>query len=300
MKRPARLSIAAATLFIAACARTAQVGSVALAPQSAVDELLAADRAFSEASARTDLITGLAAMFAPDVAMPVPGRWVEGAPAVIEALRANPANAQSRLEWTPIRGGISADGQQGFTFGYMTLRRPDSTSAPMKYLAYWVKGPGGWRVAVYRRRPRPEGAVSLGAMAPSLPVRMVAFDPSGTGRFGESLAESERSFSRDAQRIGLGPAFAQYGRADAVNMGGATDTTFVFGAEAIARGVPAGSSVSWGPNRVIVASSGDLGVTIGMIYPNQRPADGSQPAGFPFFTVWRRSGPAAPWRYIAE
>jgi hypothetical protein len=142
-------------------------------------------------------------------------------------------------------------------------------------------------------------------MTPSLPERMVAVDATAASRFGDSLAEAERNFSRDAQRIGLGPAFAQYGSDDAMNMGGAADTNFVIGATAIARvvseGRPAGSSpVSWGPDRVIVASSGDLGVTIGMIYPNAPAPDGSRAAGFPFFTVWHRPNAAAPWRYIAE
>ena len=37
-------------------------------PQQVADELLAADRAYSAASAKTDLISGIAAMFADDVA----------------------------------------------------------------------------------------------------------------------------------------------------------------------------------------------------------------------------------------
>ena len=48
-----------------------------------------------------------------------------------------------------------------------------------------------------------------------------------------------------------------------------------------------------------VASSGDLGVSIGTIHPNHPDANG-QSNSFPFFTVWRRDGPNAPWRYIAE
>jgi len=302
MKRLA--SIMATLAVVAACSRASR--TAVTSPQGAVDELLAADRAFSAASARTDVVTGLSAMFAPDITMPIPGgRFAEGAAAVTEALRATAANAQSQIEWIPVRGGISADGRQGFTFGYMTLTRPDSTTQSLKYLAYWVKRPEGWRVAVYRRRPRPEGPVPLVAMLPSLPERLVPFDANGSDRFGESLAEAERSFSRDAQVIGLGPAFAQYGSADAMNMGGAEDAAFVIGATAIAdvvvRGRPAtGSPVSWGPERVLVASSGDLGVTIGMIYPNAPAADGSRAAGFPFFTVWHRPNPAAPWRYIAE
>ena len=43
------------------------VVGAAATPQSVVDELLAADRAFSAASAKTDLVSGLTAMFAEDV-----------------------------------------------------------------------------------------------------------------------------------------------------------------------------------------------------------------------------------------
>ena len=116
--------------------------------------------------------------------------------------------------------------------------------------------------------------------------------------------QAERSFSNDAQKIGLGAAFAQYGSADALNLGGASDAGLVVGPENIARlvaeGRPAtGSVVSWAPdNKVLVASSGDLGVTIGMIHPNA-PAAG-EPTSFPFFTIWRRPSPTAPWRYVAE
>jgi hypothetical protein len=51
---------------------------------------------------------------------------------------------------------------------------------------------------------------------------------------------------------------------------------------------------------VIVAASGDLGVTIGMIRPNAPGADGKPQPPIPFFTIWRRDGLNGPWRYIAE
>jgi hypothetical protein len=109
--------------------------------------------------------------------------------------------------------------------------------------------------------------------------------------------------SQAAQKIGLSQAFAQFGSADAVNLGGESDAGLVVGAENIARLVAAdqpaaGSTLSWAPDKVIVSSSGDLGVTIGMIHPNA-PAAG-QPTSFPFFTIWRRPNPNAPWRYVAE
>jgi ketosteroid isomerase-like protein len=280
--------------------------TAAATPQSAVDELLAADRAFSAASARTDVIAGLSPMFAADVVMPTPlGQFADGKAAALAALRANADNARSHVEWTPVRGGMSADGQHGFTVGFMTLHLPDGSTTRLKYLSYWVKQPAGWRVVAYKRVRSGEGSPSLALMAPALPDQLVppSTDAAVIARFRDSLDQAERSFSDLAQKIGLGAAFAQYGSADALNLGGASTPGLVVGPENIARLVAAdrpatGSPLVWAPDKVLVASSGDLGVTIGMIHPNA-PAAG-EPASVPFFTIWRRPSPMAPWRYVAE
>jgi len=282
------------------------VYAAADAPQTAVDELIAADRAFASAAAKVDVTAGLSAMFADDVAMPTPaGRFAEGKPAAVAVLQGNADNATSHIEWTPVRGGISADGRHGFTLGFMTLHRADGTTMPLKYLAYWVKQPAGWRVVAYKRTRASAAPPSLDPMAPILPERLVppTTDAEVTGRHKRTLDEAERSFSTDARRVGLGAAFAQYGSADAVHLGPPTEPGLVVGPEKISRAVsegqpPSGSTISWAPDRVIVASSGDLGVTIGMIRPDAPTA--GQPAAFPFFTIWRRPTPDAPWRYVAE
>ena len=103
--------------------------------------------------------------------------------------------------------------------------------------------------------------------------------------------------------VGIGAAFVRNGRADAVNMGGPKAVGFVVGAEAIGRAVGEGSptdrsEVEWSADRVLVASTGDLGITFGMIRFH-KPQEG-QPAAVPFFTIWRRDDPSQPWRYIAE
>ena len=293
------------TVFLVA---TGLGASQSATPQQAVDELLAADRAFSAASAGIDLVSGLAAMFAAEVVLPLPGgKFADGIAAAREALAANAENTGARVQWTPIRGGISADGLHGFTFGYMKLHKADQTIAPAKYLSYWIKTREGWRVAVYKRSRRPDSMVPTTLLPAALPPRMVkpASDDETLEGYRMSLDRAERDFSDEAQKIGLGAAFAKYGSADAVNMGRPDAAGFVIGSEAIGRAVsagdpPGGSPVSWAPDRVIVASSGDLGVTIGLIRPNARPGDGSQHAGFAFFTIWRRSTPQDPWRYVAE
>ena len=267
-----------------------------------MDELLAADRAFSESSSRLDLADGLAAMFDADTVMPIPGGFARGRQEIVAALKGNPANAGSRATWTPIRGGISADGTHGFTQGFMTITADGKPERKAKYLAYWVRKPEGWRVAVYKRNGRPEGEVSLDLMAPSLPEAALtpATEPATLEAYRASLDKAERSFSADAQVMGIGPAFVKHGRPDATNIG--MGPGFTVGNEKIGADVGAGGGpgVNWAPDGgVLVAPTGDFGITWGLIRSNG-PVPEGQPAAFPYTTIWRRPGPDQPWRYVAE
>ena len=280
---------------------TAVLAQTPVTPQQAVDELLAADRAFSAgAASKADVIEALTPMFAADVIMPQPGgKFAHGVDEAIAALKINPDNTRSKAEWTPIRGGISGDGTQGFTFGYMTLRRPDGTTAPLKYMSYWVKTSAGWRVAAYKRARRPEGAVSTELMPASLPAGMIAPTTAGLAEIHASVAAAEQSFSDEAQKIGIGPAFTKYGAPDAANMG--PEAAFIIGNQKIGGGIGGGSTETTSPVRwaadekVIAASSGDLGVSIGLIRQN---APGATQPPQAFFTIWRKVNGV--WKYIAE
>ena len=271
--------------------------------QQLVEEILATDRAFAAAAAGLDTVGALSAMFDDDIIVPLPdGAFARGKAAAVEALRSNPFNTASKAQWTPIRGGVSADGQHGFSLGYMTLTGNDGSVRLAKYLTYWIRTEQGWRAAAYKRMGRPEGEVSMEVMAPSLPARLVAptADNATLAGYRQSLIAAEQAFSDEAQRIGIGPAFRRNGRDDAVNVGG--EASFAVGAENIARFVGDGSAtspVSWGADDALVASSGDLGITFGVIRPNGPPPEG-RPAAASFFTIWRRDGIDDRWRYIAE
>jgi ketosteroid isomerase-like protein len=302
MSRPARLAAAAlaVTLLVPAAA-------AADSPHDAMQALLAADRAFAAAAAKTDVVAGLTAMLAPDVVMPAPdATFARGPEAVAAALRKNADNDGGRITWTPAGGGLSADATHGYTFGLMTLTKRDGATVPLKYLAYWVKGDQGWRVLVYKRGRAQAAPAAPVTVAPLLPARLEPPTAAFPLKAAAALEEAERAFSRDAQVMGLGPAFAKYGSPDAMNLGGPRPG-FTLGNEAIARQVAEGaegtggskSPVTWGPDQVIVAASGDLGVSIGMIVTNAEPPPG-RPRAVPFFTIWRRATPDAPWRYVAE
>lgn len=269
-------------------------------PRQSFDELVAADRRFAQAAARTDLVTALSNMFVSNVVMQAPGGHVRGKDAAIAALSANADNKRSRVEWTPIGGGTSSSGQDGFTFGYMSVTRSDGSTQPGKYVAYWVLRPGGWRVAAYKRVPRPAGTVSLALLPPSLATRALPIGDSATvQRHADELSLAEHAFSRDAGAMGLGPAFFKWGAPDAINAGGPNDPEFLRGPLAISKSVAAGitgdATISWAPTEVIVASTGDLGVSIGTIR-----ITAGETREVPFFTIWKRAFPGDPWRYVAE
>jgi ketosteroid isomerase-like protein len=295
-------------VLLAAAAASVASLSAQLSPQAAVEDLLNADRAFSVASDKTDLVTGISAMFADEVLMPNPAGLAVGKPKAIEALRANPASAGARIVWMPLRAGISGDGRHGFTAGLMALRPPDGgPTGALKYLAYWEKQQGGWRVLVYKRVLAKAPPSPLKPMANVSPKQIVASAANAATieQYRKTLADAETAFSNEAQKIGMSAAFTKYGSPEAIHLGSPDVPGFLLGNQEIGKSIgggaaPTGSPVSWGADKTIVAASGDFGVTIGYIVPNASGADGKPQPRRAFFTIWRRDSPKDPWRYIAE
>jgi hypothetical protein len=186
----------------------------------------------------------------------------------------------------------------------MTITRADGATNAAKYLAYWQKEPVGWRVLAYKRVPA-KVAPPVQTVTYLLPKQPVApkSNAAELDRDRETLADAERSFSRDAQTMGIGAAFKQYGSPEAINLFTPDEAMFVMGnaaiGEAVGAGQPANTSpVTWGPEKTIIAASADFGVTIGYIVP-KTPREGAPPRQA-FFTIWRRDSVSAPWRYVAE
>ena len=268
---------------------------------ASLNELLAADRGFSEAAAKAaDPVAALGAMFDEEIVMPFPGKGlVVGRTDSLDLFRASPSYKDGKVSWMPIRAGISADGTHGFTFGFLSVTAGDPARRERKYLSYWVKRPAGWRVVAYRQivREAPT-AVSKDMLPPSLPASSA--EAPGNRSTPESLkasiAAAEKAFSDRAQVVGLKKAFHEYGRDDAMNM--YSGSGFSLGLDAVVANFKeeGPAKINWSTERSFVAPSGDLGVSIGTIRAND-PKDSSS---FPFFTVWRRDDPSKPWRYIAE
>lgn len=271
------------------------VPAPAFASEADYRNLLEADRAWSALAQGKSVVDGLSEMFDRQAVLVTGGTadLVRGPAAIRAKLAERPGNDSAGVEWSPVGGGISADGSQGFTYGALTVRPKDGAAIPQKYLSYWVKRPEGWRVFAYKRIGRRQ-AGPLTAAPPVL---------GRPGRRGDNAAATlkaaEKAFSDEAQRIGLRAAFQKWGRPDSVNIGAAE--TIAIGAQAIGEGVAGpepGSPVSWAADEVLVAASGDMGLSYGVLHFKTPPP--GQPSTIPFMTIWARPRAGDPWRYVAE
>lgn len=262
---------------------------------ASVEALLAADRAYAtQAQAQAQGLAGLLAMFDEAVVMPSPRGMLRGKAAVAGLLQRSSGRGAGELIWAPIRAGVSADGSHGFTFGYLDTGKPGSPPRAAKYLSYWRKSDGLWKVIAYKQAPCPDGE-RTGTLAPSRPHPPRHGGDAAAER--RTLIAREQAFSDAAGSLGLGQAFARFGHVDAVNMG--RTAGFTIGAEAIGRELGAGGAptLAWSADDALVAPSGDLGLTWGHIRLVDAPENGRV---IPFFTIWRRDGADAEWRYVAE
>ncbi len=270
---------------------------------AALVELLTEEKQLSQAAATLPPVEAIATMLAEDARVYARGGPYQGRAAAVDALKANPANQGKAANWRSIKSGISGDGTHGFTFGYLTIAGGDPKTAQRRYLAYWIKGAGGWRVAALKQALKGPNEVELQSLPQSIPAGAAhaAHRPQPDPvKARQGLIDAEKAFSDRAQTAGIGAAFTENGRSDAIN--GGPDGIKV-GAAAIGAAVGGGeagpSPVNWSADDALVAPSGDLGITFGMIRGNTPPPSG-QPAGIPFFTIWMRDGADQPWRYVAE
>lgn len=291
------LSLSAASLLLGQPALGQPAGHAPPNLNAAVDELIAADRSFARASAATDIISGLSAMFDEKVIVPVPGKVLQNKAEVLAAMRANPANVNAKASWSVIKAGVSADGQQGFTLGYVTVEDLGKPAPRLsKYLAYWARHSDGWRVIAYKREPRPAGEVSLKMMQSSVPSKAIPpADVQSVKKMEEELVEAEGRFATMARESGMGTAIGKYAAPDSISLGSAPEVTV--GVEEMAR-VNLPSVARWSADGARVAASGDLGFTWG-ISRLDSPPPGQQQTVFPFFAVWRRAESGG-WQVIAR
>jgi ketosteroid isomerase-like protein len=256
--------------------------------------LLAADRAYAR--------DGLLAAFADDAAYLHPGAPLILGKTAIRAFLDTALGAHGAvLTWTPVFADVSSDGTRGYTYGWMRLTTRADGATPVvergKYLACWRKaGRAPWRIIAYVRNAV-DSATSLATpphgWAPAPPHL-------GSGDRGE-LLRVDQEFAAASLAQGARAAFLTFAAENAVTLPGGGGVRY--GREAIGKsfdGAPAGAVLEWAPVLADVASTGDLGCTVGEAVLTLPRADGAARRSFSkYLTVWKRQRNGE-WRFVAD
>jgi len=250
------------------------------------------------------LTSTLPRLFAEQGLMLTAGPLDDRGPAgVARVLGRDTLNATTRARMATIGGDISADGMDGFTYGYVDARRANGDSLLAWYHAYWRRGKSGqWEILAMARRRRPPGQTSAWK-PPAVLVKPECSDPRGvdTSLVLQEIMAADLAFSDSAARS-VSNAFAMFASVDAAKSG--KEAAYIYGKEAIRElfEPPPPAGLKWEPEIGSAARSGDFGFTVGAAGP--RTVDANAPARNPataghYFTIWRRDAEGR-WRYVID
>ena len=320
---PARWSVGVRTLAVVVLAAMAGVscrsgphlpgapfaGASLLLPLSDAEEwhdaLLRADLARADSVARLGYADGLAGSFDQDVVFLRGGLPIIRGKAAAHAIVATEEVGRgATVRWQPVRAETSRDGRSGFSYGFTIFGVSQGTSAPAvrvdRYIAFWKRGPSGWRIAAYAETyGAPPAPLALPPAAEGAQVR----DTPMVGVRGalQGMHDADAAFSQFAARYGTGEAFGHFAAADAQIFSAPGE--FISGPAAITAsfGSSSGrSSLVWHPVLGDISAAGDLGFTVGnAVFTGER-ADGERLVNYSkYLTVWRKQGDGT-WRYVVD
>jgi ketosteroid isomerase-like protein len=289
MKRSLALWILAALAALPLVAVPA-ITTVKVDRQAALDAVVAAEKAFARTAAekgtREAFLQYLAddsILFAPG---PVPGK---------EAWQARPAPT-SFLSWYPVVADISWAGDLGWDTGPWELRPKGKTDKNVLhgfFITLWRKQADGTFKAEFDgggSNAAPPASLTEVKIAKALPPEVVnppKLDPA-TGQ--ALLLRADRALAKTAADKGFAATLADVLTDDArLHREGALPVVSKNGILAVLNAHPA--KVVWSPLQARVASSGDLGYTIGK---EQIDAEEGH-----YLRIWKKPG-SGPWKVVLD
>jgi ketosteroid isomerase-like protein len=204
------------------------------------------------------------------------------------------------VAWEPVGGGVSDDLQSAYTYGLVArLSQPKSPARFERYIAYWRReNQQSWRIDAYSEvGSAPSGEVNLTADQTTPPVRQL---PKSLDEATAKVRAADSLFSDLAYRMGTGFAFSNTADDNGVIFG---TPQLVVGPQAIRSffaGQETSSSLTWRPVYAAVATSRDLGFTVGEYIATGRGSSGAAVQRFgKYLTVWKLQRDGT-WKFVVD
>ena len=211
-------------------------------------------------------------------------------------------NAASHAALRALFVDVSADGEDGYAYGYLDVIRASGDTAPGEFHGYWRRSTAGrWEILALARGRRATASITR---APPEPFGRAAasaqFERRTPAEVLRSLSAADQEFSDTCAASTRSHAFEAFAAPNSAKIGG--DGAYVFGPQAIGRlflQAPPGT-FQWTPELAVSAASQDLGFTIGHVVQGVEPPgrNPNAPRGR-YLTVWRRQ-PDGRWRYVVD
>jgi ketosteroid isomerase-like protein len=296
-----RRTVTLATVLVSGCGLRHRPAAPEPARGPALDSLFRLDESRGDTVIARGPVEGMLALLGQDVVY-----LRAGAPAVYgrEGARvlfaAGSGATTLSVAWQPVGGGVSDDLESAYTYGFVArLPQPKAPLRFERYIAYWQRdGQRPWRIEAYSEvgsAPAGEGNLTAEQITP--PVRRLSKpidEATAQVRSADSL------FSDLAYRMGTGFAFSNTAADNGVVFG---NPQLVVGPNAIRAfyaGQEPSTSLTWRPVYTVVASSRDLGFTVGEYIATGRGASGAAVQRFgKYLTVWtlQRDGT---WKFVVD
>ncbi len=261
--------------------------------QTALEAVVAAELAFSRASAAQGTREAFLAYLAADAVLfrpgPVPGRsFIEQGPA-----------SPIVLTWRPIHAEIAASADLGYTTGPFELRATADAKETSHghYVTVWKKqADGAWKavidggIATPQAYAGPDGS----RVVPAATAMGAAAAVGSVAR--ESLLGADRAFAELSRARGPRIAYLATVSADVrLLRNGAHPTVGKDTAAAVLGDKP--PALTWAPEGGDAAAAGDVGYTYGSYEIGASAGQPAQPATY--LRIWRRQ-PGRPWKIALE
>jgi ketosteroid isomerase-like protein len=269
------------------------------------DSLLSVDAMRGDLATRQGLAAAAATLLDSSVVYLRAGAPILYGRAAALAALPDAAPDRSAYLWRPLGGGVSRDGQSGYTFGITTIAAPNADGPPAvhsdRYVAFWRRGRDAiWRIVAYSE----VGGASIPSSAaiPSAELPPAPIVPRGRREVAvRQVRQADSAFALAADLQGTGVAFGLYVAPQGVVFSGSEIVTGTDAVRALydeqQRG---GGTLNWRPVYADAAESGDLGFTVGEYVFTGRGANGTVVQRFgKYLTIWRKQ-PSGDWRFVVD